>query len=152
MRHKSFLFSMIVIVLFVTSYSKASETKISSSEKKYLAVKTKIPSSEAKIPSSETKISSSETKISSSEKKLPSSETKISGSYHWFNGITVILRKDGTVINNRGGNGVWFYNKETCEYIITWKKDNWKDYLNLSENGKWLIGRNQGGKIVWGEK
>jgi hypothetical protein len=71
----------------------------------------------------------------------------ISGSWHWFNGGTVVINANGTTEPNGGVSANWSCVDGT--YVFKWSHG-YTDRLSLSATGNRLHGRNNTGMSVWG--
>jgi hypothetical protein len=71
----------------------------------------------------------------------------ISGSWHWFNGGTVVINANGTTEPNGGISANWSCVDGT--YVFKWSHG-YTDRFSLSATGNRLHGRNNTGMSVWG--
>jgi uncharacterized caspase-like protein len=70
----------------------------------------------------------------------------ISGSWHWFNGGTVVINSNGTTVPN-GVSANWSCVDGT--YVFKWSHG-YTDRLSLSPTGNRLHGKNNTGMSIWG--
>lgn len=80
----------------------------------------------------------------------PRGTADISGTWHWFDGETVWIYKNGTSRSSRGNQGRWSrrWNGTRYIYTINWNNGQYIDTLTL--HGNTLDGHNQGGTHVYG--
>ena len=91
-------------------------------------------------------------KISNTIPKVQTPPFDITGTWHWFDGGTVWISKNGTITSSHGSPATWkaTWNGSVYVYTIRWNNDKYIDTLILK--GDTLDGHNQNGTHVWGKR
>ena len=78
--------------------------------------------------------------------------TALVGSWKWFNGATVVCRRDGTCAASNGYQGNWRCTGEHGRFEISWSRQGkgveFVDTVSLSDAGRRITGKNQFGASV----